>query len=84
MDLILLVMHNFDIIFVMDWLATYHANVDYHGKTLTFNITNDKAFQFKCLIKSKHPCLISCIQAHRLLEKGCKWYLTHAIENKKE
>ncbi|KAH7560817.1 hypothetical protein JRO89_XS10G0117200 [Xanthoceras sorbifolium] len=36
-DLIILDMHDFDIIFGMDWLSAYHANVKCFGKEVVFN-----------------------------------------------
>ena len=37
-DLILLQLHDFDIILGMDWLATHHALVDCFAKRVTFHI----------------------------------------------
>ena len=37
-DLILLDLQDFDVILGMDWLASYHASVDYFGKRVTFSI----------------------------------------------
>ena len=37
-DLVLLDLHDFDLILGMDWLASYHASVDCFGKRVTFSI----------------------------------------------
>ena len=37
-DLLVLDMRNFDVILGMDWLASYHATVDYFSKEVIFQI----------------------------------------------
>ena len=37
-NLVLLDLHDFDLILGMDWLASYHASVDCFGKRVTFSI----------------------------------------------
>lgn len=43
-DLLLILMHDFDIILGMDWLATYHASVDCFSKEIIFKILREIEF----------------------------------------
>ncbi|GKV24406.1 hypothetical protein SLEP1_g34021 [Rubroshorea leprosula] len=45
-NLIILDMHDFDIILGMDWLAQNYANLDCHGKRLEFRIPRQQEFSF--------------------------------------
>ena len=45
-DLTLLEMRDVDIILGMDWLATHYAMVDYHRKTIIFQVPGEIEFCF--------------------------------------
>ncbi|XP_028060809.1 uncharacterized protein LOC114264395 [Camellia sinensis] len=85
-DLIVLDMQDFDIIFRMDWLVANYAYVDCRGKRVVFQIPDQPEF---CFLGSgvNIPLVILTLQARRLLRNGCKGYLasvrdTHATELK--
>ena len=42
-NLIILDMHDFDVILGMDWLETYHATIDCFSKTITFKLKGKQA-----------------------------------------
>lgn len=42
-DLIVLVIHDFDVIFGMDWLVKYRAYMDCFNKTVTFKVDEASA-----------------------------------------
>jgi hypothetical protein len=46
-DLILLDMHDFDVILGMDWLSTHHAVVDCFAKRVIFRIPRQPKFYFE-------------------------------------
>ena len=46
-DLVLIDLQDFDVILGMDWLASYHAFVNYFGKQVTFSISSQLEFGFK-------------------------------------
>ena len=46
-DLVLLDLHDFDVILGMDWLASYHASVNCFGKRVTFSISGQPDFSFE-------------------------------------
>ena len=69
-DLILLQLHDFDIILVMDWLATNHALVDCFTKRVTFHILGQPEFCFEGSSSDTLAQLISVMKAQSLLKKG--------------
>ena len=46
-DLVLLDLQDFDVILGMDWLASYHASIEYFGKRVTFSIPCKPDFSFE-------------------------------------
>lgn len=54
-DLMVLEMVDFDVILSMDWLASCHATLDYHGKTLKFDIRRESSFLFQGGDRSETP-----------------------------
>ncbi|XP_038974723.1 uncharacterized protein LOC120105985 [Phoenix dactylifera] len=79
-DLIVLDMRDFDVILGMNWLATYHASVDCHGKRVNFQIPEEPAFSFCGNQGTAFPHIISALQAGRMLRKGCTGYLASVID----
>ncbi|XP_047336933.1 uncharacterized protein LOC124940453 [Impatiens glandulifera] len=74
-DLTVLDMHSFDIILGMDWLAHNFATVDCHEKRIIFQIPKQPIFSF---MESKiviPPKMICCLEAKRMIRKGCECYM---------
>ena len=46
-DLMLLPIHDFDLILGMDWLASYHASIDCFTKEVRFRMPNESNFKFQ-------------------------------------
>ena len=46
-DLILMDMYDYDVILGINWLAAYHASVDYFRKEVVFRPLEEPEFQFK-------------------------------------
>ena len=82
-DLILLKLHDFDIILGMDWLATHHALVDCFAKKVTFHIPRQLEFSFERSSGDTHIQLISVMKAQSLLKKGCEGYLSYIVGDDK-
>jgi hypothetical protein len=74
-DLTLLEMKDFDVILGMDWLAANYASVDCRSKKVKFQIPGEMEFSFVGSGASVTPCVISALQARRMLRKGCRGYL---------
>ena len=63
-DLIVLDIRDFEVILGMDWLASYHANVDCFEKRVTFQILNQPKFSFEGTGVLSPMCIISAMQAY--------------------
>ena len=74
-DLIILEMHDYDVIFGMDWLSKHYAKVDCKKKELTFRPPQKESFTFKGECKENRMSIISSLKATKLLNGGCEGYL---------
>ena len=68
-DLVLLDLHDFDVILGMNWLASYHASIDCFGKIVTFNIPSQSDFSFEGKHVDKPLRMVLALQASSLLRK---------------
>lgn len=83
-NLMLLDMTNFDVILGMDWLASCHATLDCHNKSIKFNIYGESTFMFHG-DRSEVLCnLISMLSAQQMLRKGCRGILDFVRDIEKE
>ncbi|XP_056176036.1 uncharacterized protein LOC130140508 [Syzygium oleosum] len=69
-DLVVLVMYDFDVIIGMDWLSKQWANADCYEKVIQFNPPNHPSFEFVGNGMNSSLPLISALEAHRLLNNG--------------
>ncbi|XP_073030672.1 uncharacterized protein [Primulina eburnea] len=74
-DFIVIPMVAFDVILGMDWLYTYRAVIDCVEKTVRFLTDNHESDEFVGLGSSLSVPIISCLQATKLLNKGCTGFL---------
>ncbi|KAI9161285.1 hypothetical protein LWI28_016023 [Acer negundo] len=81
-DLIILDMRDLDIIFGMDWLSAYHANVKCFEKVVVFNPPGEHEFSFIGISLGSFPRLISSLQARKYLRKGCEGYSASVMDTK--
>ena len=77
-------MHDFDVILGMDWLAEYKACVDCFHKTITFKVEESKMnVIFDGIRKEKaNTRLVTALDAVKLLENGCECYFAFIREKK--
>ena len=80
-DLIVLDIHDFDIILGMDWLAKYRGTDDCYRKEVQFSQPGEPKVIFYGDRKILSTSLISIIQANKMLRKACQGYLVYAIES---
>ena len=80
-DLIVLDIHDFDIILGMDWLAKHHATVDCYRKEVQFSQPGEPKVIFCGERKILSTSLISVMQANKMLRKACQGYLVYATES---
>ena len=73
-------MWDFDVILGMDWLSTHRASVN----CFTMKIVFQKLRFLELEFESEHivlpTCVISALEAKRLLHKDCEAYLAHVID----
>ena len=84
MDLILLQLHDFDIILGMHWLATHHVLVGCFAKRVTFRISGQPKFCFEGSSSHTSVQLILVMKDQSLLKKGYQGYLAYVVENDKD
>ncbi|XP_075500077.1 uncharacterized protein LOC142538652 [Primulina tabacum] len=83
-DFIVIPMIAFDVILGMDWLSAYRAVIDCVGKTLKFLADDHESDVFVGLGSSMSFPIISCLQATKLLYKGCIGFLASVLDVRKE
>ena len=78
--LIPLKMSNFDVILGMDWLSHHRASIDCFTKKILFKKLSYPKLEFEGDRRILPMCMISILEAKRLLYKGCEAYLAHMID----
>ena len=79
-NLIPLKMSDFDVILGMDWLSNHRATMDYFTKKIRFEKPRYPEFKFEGDRRVLPTCVISALEAKRLLLKGCESYLAHIVD----
>ena len=65
----------------MDWLASYHASVDWFGKRVTFSIPGQPEFSLEKEHVDRPLHMISTLRATSLLKKGCQGFLAYMVSD---
>ena len=73
-------MFDFDVILGMNWLSNHRASMDYFTKKIMFKKLRYLELEFESDRRILPSCVISTLEARRLLHKGCKAYLEHVID----
>ena len=79
-DLILLDIHDFDVILGMDWLSRHHATVDCYRKEVRFYIPGETKVVLYGLRKTLPNSIMTAMKASKMLRKSYQGYLAYAIE----
>ena len=79
-DLILLDIHDFDVILGMDWLSRHHATVDCYRKEVRFCRPGQTEVVFYGLQKTLPNSIMTAMKANNMLRKSYQGYLAYAIE----
>ena len=77
--MIVLDIHDFDVILGMDWLEENFANIVCRTNVVTFSIPGSPPFQFHGDKLGKSIPMISALCAHRLMQQGCEGYLAYLL-----
>ena len=83
-DVVVLEMQDFVIILGMDWLSKYHASIDCRRKSVLFRPPGVESFEFKGSLKELTIPIISALQARKMLDGGCKGFLSHNVDLSQE
>ena len=78
--LILLDIHDFDVILGMDWLSRHHASVDCYRKEVRFCRPREIEVVFYGLRKILPKSIMTAMKASKMFRKSHQGYLTYAIE----
>ena len=62
-DLVVLNMHDFNVILGLNWLSRYHASTDCYEKKVNFHIPSQLEFKFDGGVEQTTPIVISALQA---------------------
>ena len=79
-DLILLDIHDSDVILGMDWLSRHHAPVDCYRKEFRFYKPWQTEVAFYGLRKTLTNSIMTTMKANKMLRKSYQGYLAYAIE----
>ena len=79
-DLILLDIHDFDVILGMDWLFRHHATLDCYRKEVKFCRPGETEVFFCGLRNILPTSTITGMRASKMLRKSYQGYLAYAIE----
>ena len=78
--MILLGMYDIDVILEMNWLFNHRTLMDYFTKKIVPSKPGYLEVEFEHDRRILPMCVISAIEAKRLLHKGCEVYLAHVID----
>ena len=79
-NLIPLEMTDFDVILGMDWLSNHSASMNCFTKKIRFEKPGYSKFEFDSDRRILPTCVISALEAKRLLFKRCESYLAHVVD----
>ena len=79
-DLILLDIHDFDVILGMDWLSRHHATMDCYRKEVRFCRLGQTEVVFYGLRKTLPNSIMTAMKVSKMLWKLYQGYLVYAIE----
>ena len=79
-DLIGLVMDDFDMILGMDWLSKYGVTIDCKRRMVTFEPEGEVPFVFVGTVSGPRVPMISALRASDLMQEGCIGFLTSVVD----
>ena len=83
-DLIVLSIHDFDIILGMDWLSKHRATLDCYKKEVRLVRPEEPGVIFRGIRREIAPSLINAMTASKMLRKGCQGYLAFIVDRRQE
>ena len=83
-DLIVLGIHDFDIVLSMDWLSKHRATLNCYKKEVRLVRLEEPGVIFRGIRKEIAPSLINAMTASKMLRKGCQAYLAFVVDRRHE
>ena len=83
-DLIVLGIHDFDIVLGMDWLSKHRATLDCYKKEVRLVRLEEPSVIFRGIRREIAPSLINAMTASKMLRKGCQGYLAFVVDRRQE
>ena len=83
-DLIVLGIHDFDIVLGMDWLSKHKATLDCYKKEVRLVRPEEPGVIFWGIRREIAPSLINAMTASKMLRKGCQGYLAFVVDRIQE
>ena len=83
-DLIMLGIHDFDIVLGMDWLSKHRATLDCYKKEVRLVRLEEPSVIFWGIRREIAPSLINAMTASKMLRKGCQGYLAFVVDRRQE
>ena len=74
-DLRVLKMHDFDVIFGMDWLAQHHAHLDCFERRVLFRPIGEPEYSFRGSLSVRRQPVLSFLEARDLVCSSCSTFL---------
>ena len=81
-DLIVLGIHDFDIILGMDWLSRHRATLDCYKKEVRLVRPEEPGVIFRGIRREIAPSLINSMTTSKMLRKGCQGYLAFVVDRR--
>ena len=83
-DLIVLGIHDFDIVLGMDWLSKHRATLDCYKKDVRLVRPKEPGVIFRGIGREIAPSLINATIVSKMLRKGCQGYLAFVVDRRQE
>ena len=83
-DLIVLGIHDFDIVLGMDWLSKHRATLDCYKKEVRLVRPEEPGVIFRGIRREIALSLINAMTASKMLRKGCQGYLAFLVDRRQE
>ena len=83
-DLIVLGIHDFNIVLGMDWLSRHRATLDCYKKEVRLVRQEEPGVTFRGIRREIAPSLINVMTAWKMLRNGCQGYLAFVVDRRQE
>ena len=83
-DLIVLGIHDIDIVLGMEWLSKHRATLDFYKKEVRLVRLEEPGVIFRGIRREIAPSLINAMTGLKMLRKGCQGYLAFVVDKRQE